>query len=71
MQGVDIETRVVELMTRCEKAPLTERLTMRPEVQRVIRTLNAQHHDVPRRLKLLKDRLEEEAFDDMFDNMPI
>lgn len=71
MQANAVEIRVGELVKLCEKAPLGERLNMRPEIDRVIRTLKAQHLDVPRKLRRLKDALEEEAYDDMFDNMPV
>lgn len=71
MRDNDLEIRVSKLVKLCEKAPLDERLNLRPEVDRVIRTLTSYHLAVPRTLRRLKDSLEEEAQDDMFDNMPV
>lgn len=60
-----------QLVKRCEAASPSERLTLRPEVNRVVRTLKSQQLPVPKDLGFLKARLEDEAYDDMFDNMPV
>lgn len=71
MQVTDFETHVGEFVKLCEKAPLVDRQNLKPEVERVIRTIKSHHLAVPGPLRRLKESLEDEAFDDMFDNMPV
>lgn len=71
MKYSNFEIDAVKLVKRCEKAPTSELLALRPEVDRVIRTLASRHQPVPPTLRQLKVRLEEEALDEMFNNMPV
>jgi hypothetical protein len=71
MRDDDVETRVGKFVDLCEKAPPSERLSLKPVVDRTIRTLKSRHLLVPSRLNDLKARLEDEAYEDLFDNMPV
>lgn len=71
MHQTDVEIKAQRLVSLFDKAPSVERLNMRPEVDRVIRTLKSLHHPIPGTLRRLKVALDEEAFDDLFDNMPV
>ena len=59
------------LERRFDTACAAERLEMRPEVERIVRTLAARGHAVPRRLHRIYKTCEQDAFDDMFNNMPV
>ena len=48
-----------------------DRLKLRTEFQRVIRSLTSHQVPVPPRLTRISRRLDDEAYDDMFENMPI
>ncbi|MGB3244318.1 MAG: hypothetical protein WBB25_07280 [Sulfitobacter sp.] len=71
MQLEDIEMRAGQIKERCENARRDERLGLRPEVARIIRTLKEHRQPVPRALSRLEELLDEEAYDDMFENMPV
>ena len=71
MRLSDVELQAGRLVTLYNDAPKSVRLTMRPEVDRVIAALKSMHHPVPGPLLRLKTNLEEEAYDDLFDNMPV
>lgn len=71
MQQTDVEIKAQRLVSLCDNAPAVERLNLRPEVDRVIHTLKSLHHPVPGTLRRLKVALDDEAYDDLFDNMPV
>lgn len=48
-----------------------ERLRLRSDVHRVIRSLASCDQPVPRRLSRICRKLDDEAYDDMFENMPV
>lgn len=67
----DLEQRAFELEKLAETATPKERLSLQPRIDRVIATLRARGHYVPPRLRRINNDLKQEAFDDMFDNMPV
>lgn len=67
----EIEERVGELETWFRTAPHAEQRRMRPEVQKVIRQYRHQLRPLPPSLRRLEQRIEDDALDDMFDNVPI
>ncbi len=54
-----------------DDASPAERRQLRPEVSRIIRTLSAQGQPIPRKLRRIETACEQDAFDEMFDNMPV
>lgn len=71
MQIHNIKVRAGQLESLCKSACLDDRLGMRPEVLRTIRTLKAHSQPIPRSLRRLEDALDQDAFEQMFDNVPI
>ena len=71
MTRTELETRVGHLEQRFRAARVDERLRMRPEVQKIIRRLKDQRQPLPCALSRINARLEQDEFDDMFENMPV
>lgn len=71
MTTEELKKQAAHLEQRYEAARPQERLTLRPAVHRVIRTLVSQDEPVPQRLRQIVRRLDDEAYDDMFENMPV
>ncbi|MBW4708334.1 hypothetical protein KX928_11120 [Roseobacter sp. YSTF-M11] len=67
----NLEQRASLLEKQIETASQKERLELQPQIDRVIATLSAHGKSVPPRLRRLNNALKEEAFEDMFDNMPV
>jgi hypothetical protein len=66
-----LHDRAHQLQELAEKASPRDRLRLQPKIDRVVATLAAEGNLVPLRLRRLNQALKEEAFDDMFDNMPV
>lgn len=71
MENPDVQGRVTQLAEVCDRAHPTERMGMQTEVQSVIRSLKSKHQPVPTALQRINNVLEQDSFDDMFDNMPV
>ena len=71
MNFSETESRAAHLASRYTKARPPERENLRPEIERIIRTLRTHHQPMPRALYRVEAQLDQDAFDDMFDNMPI
>ncbi len=71
MMDRELEEKVVLLEQRLSRSGEAERLRLRPSVLRIIQTLKSTDQPIPRRLRTIEARLEEDAYDEMFDNMPI
>ncbi len=71
MQTYDLENRVTELARIFEAAPAQKRLQMAPEINRIARRLDARQHPFAHKIRNMQVELEQDAFDDMFDNMPV
>ncbi len=71
MNYTDLDDRIDQLEQLFQTARDDERLRMHPEVQQIIRRLKEQRIPLPHTLKRMKSRLEQDAFEDMFDNMPV
>jgi hypothetical protein len=67
----DLERRVSLLEGQLRSARADERAGMRPRVRGLIRKFHAEAMPVPRTLARLERQLEDEALEDMFDNMPV
>ncbi|MEW9919891.1 hypothetical protein AB2B41_09765 [Marimonas sp. MJW-29] len=67
----DLKKQAANLERRFETARPQERLNLRPAVHRVIRTMVSHDQPVPQRLRQISRRLDDEAYDDMFENMPV
>lgn len=67
----DLKKTAEHLEKRFETACPVERQRLRPAVQRVIRDLASHDQPVPVRLRQINRRLDDDAYDDMFENMPI
>ncbi|WP_295312988.1 hypothetical protein [Roseobacter sp.] len=67
----DLEERAIHLQSLLEQTPHREQLVLQPRIDRVIAALRSQGLAVPPRLRQLNERLRADAFDDMFDNMPV
>ncbi len=67
----DLERHVDQLRKKCDAIGLEKRLLMRPQVLKLMRSVEALGKRVPPKLKELANRLEDDAYDDMFDNMPV
>ncbi|MEM6304930.1 MAG: hypothetical protein AAF744_09425 [Pseudomonadota bacterium] len=67
----ELEERVGQLEAWFRSASHGERQRMRPEVQKVIRQYRHQFRPLPPSLRRLEQRMEEDALDDMFDNLPV
>lgn len=66
-----VEEEITALEQRMQRAGPYRRDHLRAEVQKAISTLIAQGDPVPQRLRKMNRTLEEEAIEDMFDNMPV
>ncbi|MCX7557980.1 hypothetical protein OS190_00270 [Sulfitobacter sp. F26204] len=71
MKTHDLEHRVMELARVFEAAPTQKRLQIAPELNRIARRLDARQHPVARKIRNMQAELEQDAFDDMFNNMPV
>lgn len=71
MRLSDVELQAGRLVTLYNDAPEPLRLNLRPEVDRVIQALKSMNRPVPAPLLRLKTNLEEEAYDELFGNMPV
>ncbi|UWR22212.1 hypothetical protein [Sulfitobacter sp. S190] len=59
------------LERRTTQAGSSQHLRLRADVNRLMSKLIVSGDPVPPRLQRMKRRLDDDAFDDMFDNMPI
>ncbi|MDF3415371.1 hypothetical protein HKX54_12950 [Sulfitobacter sp. M57] len=71
MKNHDLEHQMEQLERALDAASTRERLKLAPHVQQITCRLGARHQPIPRRLQSIQKVLEQEAFDDMFDNMPV
>lgn len=71
MKDRDLDFCVGNFVRQCEKLAPRDQLRIRPDVERVIDTLTSRNLPVPRTLRSLKNRLDDESHDDMFENMPV
>ncbi|NNK17288.1 MAG: hypothetical protein HKP51_10340 [Sulfitobacter sp.] len=67
----DLKAKAAHLEQMFENTQPEDRLKLRPDVQRVIQTLAAHHLPIPLRLRQIERKLDEEAYDAMFENMPV
>lgn len=67
----DLKNQAEHLQSRYEKTRPHERLKLRPAVQRTLRNFASMDHPLPPRLRQIGQRLDDEAYDDMFENMPV
>ena len=67
----NLETQATEWEMKVQNASQKERLSLQPQIDRVIATLTARGAPVPNRLRRLNNSLKEEAIEDMFDNLPV
>lgn len=70
MSDSPLDTQIADLERAFNKAKPSERSGFHPEINRIIRALNADHQPIPRRLEQIEERLEQEE-DDFSDNMPV
>ena len=71
MEIEDLKKQAAHLEMRYDATRPHDRLKLRPDVQRVIRGLTSRQVPVPMGLSRISRRLEDEAYDDMFENMPV
>lgn len=67
----ELKRQADHLESRYQKTRPHERLKLRPAVQRVMRNFASIDHPVPARLRQIGRRLDDDAYDDMFENMPV
>ena len=71
----DLDKLISTLEEQVSTAPYSEQQKLRPGVQRVIETLRAHGHVVPASLQRINKSLNEDAYEDAFDemheNMPV
>lgn len=67
----ELERQVEQLERAFNAAPARERLKIAPRVQQIACKLDARHESIPRPLQRIKTTLEQDAFDDKFENMPV
>jgi len=67
----DIEIQVSALEQEVGMATGAERVRLHPKVKGIMDRLRAAGEDVPPRLRRLNATLDDEFYDDMFDNIPI
>ncbi|MBD3665712.1 hypothetical protein [Sulfitobacter aestuariivivens] len=67
----ELERRISALEHEMRSAPADERIALRPRVRGLIRTLGEKAVTVPNTLANINRQLEDEALEDMFDNMPV
>ncbi len=71
MNMEELKKQAAHLEKMYNSARPQERLKLRPDVHRVIRSLASFDQPVPRRLTRICRKLDDEAYDDMFENMPV
>ncbi len=67
----DLERQVKKLERLFDAAPTQERLRVAPDIKRIAIKLDTRHEPIPRPLRRIQKALEQDVFDDMFDNMPV
>ena len=67
----DLKRQAAHLERMYDATRPHDRMKLRTEFQRVIRSLSSHQVPVPPRLSRISRRLEDEAYDDMFENMPV
>ena len=71
MTTQELKAKAAHLEQMFETSRPEDRIKLRPDVQRVIHTLAAHRQPIPLRLRQIERKLDEEAYDDMFENMPV
>ncbi len=71
MTHAELDAQIGQLEAQYRGTPETERSKMRPQIQQIIRRLKEQRRPLPAALRRIQTRLEQDAYDDMFDNMPV
>ncbi|MGC1505938.1 MAG: hypothetical protein WA782_17590 [Sulfitobacter sp.] len=71
MNTHDLERQIEQLERAFDAAPTRERLKLAPRVKQIACKLDARQQPIPRHLQRIQKTLEQDAFDDMFDNMPV
>ena len=71
MTQSELHAQISRLEKRYRVTPADQRARMRPQVQQIIRHLKDQRLPLPAELRRIQTRLEQDAFDDMFDNLPV
>ena len=67
----DIEKRAIELENQARTADAKERLKLQPQIDAIVSKLSSYGHPVSSNLRQLNRTLNEEAIEDMFDNLPV
>ncbi len=67
----EIEKRAIELENRARTADAKERLKLQPQIDAIVTKLSSDGHRVSTNLRQLNRTLNEEAIEDMFDNLPV
>ena len=60
--------RLAESLARANRA---DRLQVQPQVRRIVDLLTARGEPVPSKLRRINQTLENDAYEDLFDNMPV
>jgi hypothetical protein len=71
MTHQDLKTAALALEKKIAGASSTERLSLQPQVRKVILRMEALGQNVPSRLRQLDTTLNEEVIESLFDNMPV
>ena len=71
MTQAELHAQIGKLEAQYRGTPECERAKMRPQVQQIIRRLKEQRQPLPVALRRIQTRIEQDAYDDMFDNMPV
>lgn len=69
--GYDINKQLHVLEEKIRVAEPQDRLRYYPTVQKMVNGIRARGEKVPLRLSRINADLADEAFDDMFDNLPL
>jgi len=67
----DLDMQVSQLEQELSVANAKERLRLHPRVQAIMNSLRGSGVEVPTRLRQMNARLADEAYDDLFDNIPV
>ena len=71
MDKGELELHAKLLERKFEQTRPADRYKLRSGVEQLIRKFNATKQPIPKPLSRLGEKLDEEAYDDMFDNMPV
>ncbi len=71
MQRGNLDLYVDQLAQQCSAVGVKKRLGMLPRVRHLMQSFEGPNYKVPLKLKQLSDQLEDDAFEEMINNMPV